>query len=58
MVEAVTAGPRLELFARAPRQGWDVWGTRSSQTWALRCGDEDAFGAVVDAYGAAMHRSR
>ena len=23
---------------------------------ALRCGDEDAFGAVVDAYGAAMHR--
>ena len=23
---------------------------------ALRCGDEDAFDAVVDAYGAAMHR--
>src|SRR3954467_3043790 len=23
---------------------------------ALRCGDEDAFGALVDAYGVAMHR--
>ena len=23
---------------------------------ALRCGDEDAFSALVDAYGAAMHR--
>jgi N6-adenosine-specific RNA methylase IME4 len=26
MVEAVSPGPRLELFARRPREGWDVWG--------------------------------
>jgi N6-adenosine-specific RNA methylase IME4 len=26
MVEAVSPGPRLEMFARAPREGWDVWG--------------------------------
>lgn len=25
-VEAVSPGPRLEMFARAPRDGWDVWG--------------------------------
>lgn len=26
MVEGVSPGPRLEMFARAPREGWDVWG--------------------------------
>jgi N6-adenosine-specific RNA methylase IME4 len=26
IVERVTLGPRLELFARSPREGWDVWG--------------------------------
>jgi N6-adenosine-specific RNA methylase IME4 len=26
MVEAVSPGPRLEMFARAQRSGWDVWG--------------------------------
>jgi len=26
MVEAVTDGPRLELFARREREGWTVWG--------------------------------
>ena len=26
IIEAVSPGPRLELFARAPRPGWDVWG--------------------------------
>lgn len=26
MVESVSPGPRLELFARVPRAGWDVWG--------------------------------
>jgi hypothetical protein len=33
--------------------------TLSSETAllaALRCGDEDAFSALVDTYGAAMHR--
>ena len=26
MVETVSPGPRLELFARRPRPGWTVWG--------------------------------
>lgn len=26
MVESVSPGPYLEMFARAPREGWDVWG--------------------------------
>lgn len=26
MVELVSAGPYLELFARRPAEGWDVWG--------------------------------
>ena len=26
MVESVSPGPRLELFARAKREGWAVWG--------------------------------
>lgn len=26
MIETISPGPRLELFARAPRDGWDVWG--------------------------------
>lgn len=25
-IEAMTAGPRIELFARAERDGWDAWG--------------------------------
>jgi N6-adenosine-specific RNA methylase IME4 len=25
-IERVSPGPRLEMFARAPRTGWDVWG--------------------------------
>jgi N6-adenosine-specific RNA methylase IME4 len=26
MIEEQTNGPRIELFARRPRDGWDVWG--------------------------------
>ena len=26
MIEKVTEEPRLELFARRKRDGWDVWG--------------------------------
>lgn len=29
MVEAVSPGPRLELFARRDRPGWDVWGDQA-----------------------------
>lgn len=25
-IERVSPGPRLEMFARSPRPGWDVWG--------------------------------
>lgn len=33
MVEAVSPGPYLELFARPPhRLGWDVWGAESANT--------------------------
>jgi N6-adenosine-specific RNA methylase IME4 len=30
MVERVSPGPRLELFARKPAPGWDVWGNEAS----------------------------
>lgn len=26
VIERITPGPRLEMFARQPRPGWDVWG--------------------------------
>ena len=26
VIEAVSPAPRIELFARQKRQGWDVWG--------------------------------
>ncbi len=29
MVEIVSPGPRLELFARRPALGWDVWGNEA-----------------------------
>lgn len=29
-IEAVSPGPRLELFARRQREGWDVWGDEIS----------------------------
>ena len=29
MVETVSPGPRLELFARRDRPGWDVWGNQA-----------------------------
>ncbi len=30
-VEALYAGPYVELFARAPRTGWDVWGNQTDR---------------------------
>lgn len=29
MMEKVSPGPRLEMFARGPRKGWTVWGDES-----------------------------
>ena len=31
-VEALVSGPYLELFARAPRPGWTVWGNEVDAT--------------------------
>lgn len=30
-IERLVAGPYLELFARAPRKGWDVWGNETDK---------------------------
>jgi len=30
-VEKLVIGPYLELFARAPRTGWDVWGNQTDK---------------------------
>jgi N6-adenosine-specific RNA methylase IME4 len=32
LIESVSPGPRLELFARKPRAGWDVWGNEVGPT--------------------------
>lgn len=37
VIEACSWGPRLEIFARGPRQGWTVWGNQADDyqpTWA------------------------
>ena len=31
VIEAVSPAPRIELFARQKRQGWDVWGNEVKQ---------------------------
>jgi N6-adenosine-specific RNA methylase IME4 len=30
-IQRLVAGPYLELFARAPRSGWDVWGNQTDK---------------------------
>jgi len=30
-IQQLVAGPYLELFARAPRSGWDVWGNQTDK---------------------------
>lgn len=30
-IERVSPGPRLEMFARGPRHGWDVWGNQTDK---------------------------
>lgn len=32
VIEACSPGPRLELFARHPRQGWTVWGDEAEES--------------------------
>lgn len=31
LIESCSPGPYLELFARGPRNGWDVWGNQSDE---------------------------
>lgn len=33
LVEQVSPGPYLEMFARRPRLGWDVWGDEAPTGW-------------------------
>ena len=44
MVEAVSPGPRLELFARRARPGWTVWGNEVEAN--VRSGDLHNTGAL------------
>lgn len=30
IIEACSAGPRIELFARGDREGWDMWGNQAT----------------------------
>ena len=31
IIEACSPGPRLELFARYPQPGWEVWGNEAPE---------------------------
>jgi N6-adenosine-specific RNA methylase IME4 len=31
LIESCSVGPRLEIFARGPRQGWTVWGNQAEE---------------------------
>ena len=47
---------RREHVRSERMQGPEPLSSETALLAALRCGDEDAFSALVDAYGAAMHR--
>jgi len=31
LIESCSPGPRLEIFARGPRDGWIVWGNQADE---------------------------
>ena len=33
IIEACSSGPRIELFARGKRDGWDMWGDQASEDY-------------------------
>ena len=33
IIEACSAGPRIELFARGDRDGWDMWGDQADASY-------------------------
>ena len=45
VIEACSPGPRLELFARYPQQGWKVWGDESGDHVVPRGKRYPAYGA-------------
>lgn len=34
IIEACSEAPRLEMFARGTRKGWDMWGNQAEDDWA------------------------
>lgn len=42
MVERVSHGPYLEMFARRPAEGWDLWGNQAPEATESGVGDVDA----------------
>lgn len=38
LIESVSPAPRIELFARRPRDGWDVWGNEVESDIQLEVG--------------------
>jgi len=38
LIEQASPGPRIELFARAARDGWDHWGNEVAQSWSVVLG--------------------
>ena len=39
IVERISPGPHLEMFARRPRAGWDVWGNEVESDVAITTGE-------------------
>lgn len=33
LIEACSSGPRLEMFARGDRSGWDMWGNQADESY-------------------------
>lgn len=54
MIEEVSLAPRLELFARRPRGGWDVWGNEVGSTVEIEPEDRIVIpeGAIADSAAA------
>lgn len=42
MVERVTSGRRLEMFARHPRPGWETWGNQATTQAQVETGSPEA----------------
>ena len=47
IVERCSPGPYLELFARYPRTGWDVWGNESAEHVVPRGKQHRGYGSVA-----------